>query len=87
MDWLQTLTDSFAARAGLDPASLTLSPADRRAILDVARVASHVSGERINAPLLCYVLGLAAGRGVALAASAPLAVSLAEATGPAPGVQ
>ena len=29
----------------------------------LARVAAHDSGERTNAPLLCYLLGVAVGRG------------------------
>ncbi len=78
MDWLQTITDSLVSQFDLDPASVALSGDDRRAILDVARVASHASGERINAPLLCYVLGVAAGRGVALDRTAPVAMQLAE---------
>lgn len=41
---------------------LELSPGDVRALLAVARVAAHDSGERTNAPLLCYLIGLAAAR-------------------------
>jgi len=41
---------------------LKLSPGDVRALLAVARVAAHDSGERTNAPLLCYLIGLAAAR-------------------------
>ena len=29
---------------------------------ELARLAAHESGERINAPLLCYLVGLARGR-------------------------
>jgi hypothetical protein len=32
-------------------------------LLDLAGVAARSSGNRTNAPLLCYVLGLAVGRG------------------------
>ena len=77
MDWLQQITDSLAARTELDASSLALKPGDRRLILDVARVASHQSGDRINAPLLCYVLGLAAGQGISLEQSAAIATELA----------
>jgi hypothetical protein len=66
MDWLQTITSSLAERTSLSPDDLSLAPETRRAILDVARVASHASGERIFAPLLCYVLGIASERGVPL---------------------
>ena len=31
-------------------------------LLELARVAAHASGERTNAPLLCYLVGLAHGR-------------------------
>lgn len=76
MDWLQSITDSLAARTSIDAASLALSPDDRRLILDVARVAAHESGQRTNAPLLCYVLGLAAGQGLSLDVSVPIATEL-----------
>jgi hypothetical protein len=31
----------------------------RATLLDLARIAAHESGERTNAPLLCYFLGRA----------------------------
>jgi hypothetical protein len=34
-------------------------------LLELARIAAHESGERTNAPLLCYLIGRAE-RGVAL---------------------
>lgn len=71
-NWLQELTDSLASQAGIDPAELTLSSDDQRTILDVARIAAHVSGARTNAPLLCYVLGVAAARGTPLSVTAPI---------------
>ncbi|HSC73332.1 MAG TPA: DUF6457 domain-containing protein [Gaiellaceae bacterium] len=57
--WLQ------AAREKIGP-ELELSAADMRTLLDLARVAAHDSGERTNAPLLCYLLGVAVGRGADL---------------------
>jgi hypothetical protein len=55
--------DAWLTRAaeaiGVEPG--TLSPADETTLLDLARIAAHESGERTNAPLLCYLLGLAAG--------------------------
>lgn len=33
----------------------------RATLLDLARIAAHESGERTNAPLLCYLLGRADG--------------------------
>ncbi len=66
MTWLDQITTSLAERTGVAVDALELSPETRRALLDVARVASHSSGERIYAPLLCYVLGLLSSRGIPL---------------------
>jgi len=38
-----------------------LSDAEATTLLDLARYAAHESGDRRNAPLLCYLLGRAAG--------------------------
>jgi len=64
--WLDQMTTSLANETGVDNDALTLSPDTTRALLDVARTASHSSGERIYAPLLCYVLGMLSSRGVPL---------------------
>ena len=53
--------DALARAAGVDPSELELSDADARTLLDLARVAAHVSGDRTNAPLLCYLVGRARG--------------------------
>ena len=66
MTWLDQITTSLAERTGVAVDALELSPETRRALLDVARIASHSSGERIYAPLLCYVLGMLSSRGVPL---------------------
>lgn len=66
MSWLQHVTETIAADCGVDAADLELTQSDIRELLDVARIASHASGERTNAPLLCYVLGVARGRGAML---------------------
>jgi hypothetical protein len=70
MSWLDDMTKAVAQAAGVEPSELHLDPDTAREILDLARIASHASGERINAPLLCYELGLAVGRGATLAALA-----------------
>ena len=60
-DWLdqtQRRLESGIADAG----DLALSPADVELLLELARAASHESGERTNAPLVCYLVGLAVGR-------------------------
>lgn len=66
MNWIDRLTQAVANAAGLDPAELELDVDAKREILDLARIASHASGERINAPLLCYSLGVAVGKGAGL---------------------
>ena len=65
-DWLTSARDAVAEAAGIDPASLDLSEADEATILDLARIAAHVSGERTNAPLLCYLAGQATAGGASL---------------------
>jgi Domain of unknown function (DUF6457) len=60
-DWLSQARDAVAEEAGLEPHQLELSQADQETLLDLARIAAHVSGERTNAPLLCYLLGRAQG--------------------------
>jgi len=59
--WLTSARDALAAEAGLDPSTLELSSADAHTLLDLARIAAHESGERTNAPLLCYLVGRAQG--------------------------
>ena len=58
--WLTKTRDALAAEAGIAPDELDLSEADALALLDLARIAAHVSGDRTNAPLLCYLVGRAA---------------------------
>ena len=53
--------DSIAEAAGVDPDRLEVSDADAATLLDLARIAAHESGERTNAPLLCYLVGRAEG--------------------------
>jgi hypothetical protein len=60
--WLLSARDSIASASGVPAEELVLSAADVRALLDVARVAAHDSGERTNAPLVCYLIGVAAGK-------------------------
>jgi hypothetical protein len=60
-DWLTRARDALASEAGVDPATLRLSDEESSTLLDLARIAAHESGERINAPLLCYLVGRAQG--------------------------
>jgi Domain of unknown function (DUF6457) len=61
-DWLTQARDRLAAGADQDPATLDLTQEDVDELLELARVAAHESGERINAPLLCYLVGLVHAR-------------------------
>ena len=60
--WLQSARTAIAAASGVPPEELELSADDVRTLLDVARAAAHDSGERTNAPLVCYLIGVAAGK-------------------------
>jgi hypothetical protein len=59
--WLMGARDALASAAGVPSAELELSGDDVRELLDLARIAAHDSGERTNAPLLCYLVGRAQG--------------------------
>jgi Domain of unknown function (DUF6457) len=61
-DWLDDTRAGIGRSADLAPSELELTPNEERVLLDAARVAAHASGARTNAPLLCYLLGLARGR-------------------------
>ncbi len=60
--WLRSARDGIASASGIPAAELELTASETRTLLDLARVAAHDSGERTNAPLLCYLVGLAAAR-------------------------
>jgi Domain of unknown function (DUF6457) len=64
--WLTEARDAVARAAGVPPDELELDEEATRTLLDLARIAAHDSGERTNAPLLCYLVGRAQ-RGVELA--------------------
>jgi hypothetical protein len=59
--WLRDARDTLAGAAGIRPEQLKLTDDEARTLLDLARIAAHDSGERTNAPLLCYLVGLARG--------------------------
>lgn len=60
--WLEEACARLARAVGDDPSTYDLSRAQMDELLELARVAAHESGERTNAPLLCYLVGLAHGR-------------------------
>lgn len=68
-DWLEDARERLAS--GVEGAGdLVLSSRDAELLLQLARIAAHESGERTNAPLVCFLVGLAVGRGTATVESA-----------------
>jgi len=61
-DWLDQAVRRLAEATGQPPGDFALDQAAIDALLDLARVAAHDSGERTNAPLASYLVGLAHGR-------------------------
>jgi hypothetical protein len=59
--WLQGVRDALARKSEIAPSDLELDAQAVHTLLDVARIAAHDSGERSNAPLLCYLIGRAQG--------------------------
>jgi hypothetical protein len=68
-DWLEDARQRLE-RGVEDAGELVLSSRDAEALLELARIAAHESGERTNAPLVCFLVGLAVGRGTATVESA-----------------
>ena len=60
--WLRSARDAVTAASDVPASELELSADDERLLLQAARIAAHDSGDRTNAPLLCYLLGLAAAK-------------------------
>jgi hypothetical protein len=59
--WLTGARDALAQAAGVPAEQLGLDEEQSRTLLELARIAAHESGERTNAPLLCYLVGRAQG--------------------------
>jgi hypothetical protein len=57
--WLTQASDALARASGVPGEQLELDDEAVRSLLELARVAAHESGERTNAPLLCYLVGRA----------------------------
>jgi len=57
--WLSAARDTLARASGVPTERLELDDEAVREPLELARVAAHDSGERTNAPLLCYLVGRA----------------------------
>jgi len=65
-EWLSAHADALAQRGGVDRASLELTEHETEQLLALAGYAAHASGARTNAPLLCYLVGLARAGGASL---------------------
>jgi len=61
-EWLVAASRRLAEVVGDGAGDYVLTQAEIDDLLELARVAAHESDERINAPLLSYLVGLAHGR-------------------------
>jgi hypothetical protein len=61
-EWLLQACERLAAAVGDEPSRYDLTQTEIDELLELARIAAHESGERTNAPLLCYLTGLAQAR-------------------------
>jgi hypothetical protein len=52
--WLTSVAEALGVEG--------LRPGEADVLLELARLAAHESGDRRNAPLLCYLVGFAAAR-------------------------
>jgi hypothetical protein len=57
--WLSDARDALAQASGVPAEQLELDDDAVGMLLELARAAAHESGERTNAPLLCYLVGRA----------------------------
>jgi hypothetical protein len=57
--WLTRARDALASAADIPAAELDLNEHAATTLLELAALAAHESGERTNAPLLCYLVGKA----------------------------
>jgi Domain of unknown function (DUF6457) len=78
--WLRSVADRLSAATGVGRDELELAAAEIDALLELAGTAAHESGARTNAPLTCYLVGLARGR-----TGVPLAELIDSAAAGAPG--
>jgi Domain of unknown function (DUF6457) len=61
-EWLGRARDAIADASGVPRGELELDDGTQATLLELARIAAHDGGDRTNAPLLCYLLGVAQGR-------------------------
>ena len=65
--WLSERADALAAAGDVERGTLELTEEEIDELLDLARIAAHESGDRRNAPLLCYLVGAARSSGKSVA--------------------
>lgn len=65
-EWLSRAADALAEASGVSRDDFELDRPTEMTLLDLARDAAHDSDARTNAPLLCYLVGIARGRGASL---------------------
>jgi uncharacterized protein DUF6457 len=58
-DWLSQRADALARVTGIERSAFELTDDDVDRLLDLAGYAAHESDARTNAPLLCYLVGVA----------------------------
>ena len=79
LDWLAETRHRL--ESGIDGVGdLGLSPADVELLLELARDAAHESGERTNAPLVSYLVGLAVGRSPTITLDEAVRIALGSAS-------
>ena len=62
-EWLSERADALAQASGVDRGAFELSDDDAARLLELAGYAAHTTDRRTNAPLLCYLVGVARGGG------------------------
>jgi hypothetical protein len=61
-EWLDAASLRLSEGVNDDPALYRFQDGEIDALLDLAGVAAHEGGHKTNAPLLCYLVGLAQAR-------------------------
>jgi Domain of unknown function (DUF6457) len=80
-DWLESSRTSLAEAVGAAAEDYELGPGEIERLLELARVAAHDSGDRTNAPLVSYLVGLAHGRNPDRSLDELVAAARADSTG------
>jgi hypothetical protein len=60
--WLEEARARLVTAVGGEASDYDLTRSEMDELLELARIAAHESGERTNAPLVCYLVGLAHAR-------------------------